>query len=85
MIFCVRATASTRIAPVRRWRPVMPRPDERTLLNISANTPCMLLERFSYESTALIEYTKSIVRGDKYTFQVEFQNPTKWKKMTLLT
>ena len=58
-------------------RPVMPRPDERTLLNISANTPCMLLERFSYESTALIEYTKSIVRGDKYTFQVEFQNPTK--------
>ena len=58
-------------------RPVMPRPDERTLLNISANTPCMLLERFSYEGTALIEYTKSIVRGDKYTFQVEFQNPTK--------
>lgn len=58
-------------------RPVMPRPDERTLLNISANTPCMLLERFSYESTALIEYTKSIVRGDKYTFQVEFHNPTK--------
>ena len=55
----------------------MPRPDERTLLNISASTPCMLLERFSYESTALIEYTKSIVRGDKYTFQVEFQNPTK--------
>ena len=58
-------------------RPVMPRPDERALLNISANTPCMLLERFSYEGTALIEYTKSIVRGDKYTFQVEFQNPTK--------
>lgn len=30
-------------------RLVMPRPDERTLLNISANTPCMLLERFSYK------------------------------------
>ena len=56
-------------------RPVMPRPDERTLLCISANTPCMLLERFSFEDSALIEYTKSIVRGDKYTFQVEFQNP----------
>lgn len=56
-------------------RPVMPRPDERTLLCISANTPCMLLERFSYEGVVLIEYTKSIVRGDKYTFQVEFQNP----------
>ena len=56
-------------------RPVMPRPDERALLCISANTPCMLLERFSYEGVVLIEYTKSIVRGDKYTFQVEFQNP----------
>lgn len=56
------------------FRPVMPRPDERTLLCISASTPCMLLERFSYEDAALIEYTKSIVRGDKYTFQVEFQN-----------
>lgn len=56
------------------FRPVIPRPDERTLLCITANTPCMLLERFSYEGTALIEYTKSIVRGDKYTFQVEFSN-----------
>lgn len=57
-----------------RFRPVMPRMDEWTLLQISANTPCMLLERFSYEKDVLIEYTKSIVRGDKYTFQIELQN-----------
>lgn len=56
-----------------RFRPVMPRADERALLQISANTPCILLERFSYEKDVLSEYTKSIVRGDKYTFQIEFQ------------
>ena len=57
------------------FRPVMPQAAEKTLLQITANTPCTLLERFSYEGAVLIEYTKSIVRGDKYTFQVEFQNP----------
>ncbi len=57
-----------------RFRPVMPRSDERSLLKISANTPCILLERFSYENNILSEYTKSIVRGDKYTFQIELNN-----------
>lgn len=56
------------------FRPVFPRPEERKLLCITANTPCMLLERFSYEDSRLIEYTKSVVRGDKYTFQVELKN-----------
>lgn len=59
-----------------RFHPVMPRSDERSLLQISSNTPCILLERFSYESNVLSEYTKSIVRGDKYTFQIELQNTT---------
>lgn len=54
------------------FQPVMPQPEERTLLHISANTPCMLLERYSYEGDMLIEYTKSIVRGDKYVFRVEW-------------
>ena len=54
------------------FQAVMPRADERTLLNISATTPCILLERFSYEDECLIEYTKSIVRGDKYSFSVSF-------------
>ncbi len=54
-----------------KFQPVMPRPEERTLLHISQDTPCMLLERWSYEDTLLIEYTKSIVRGDKYAFRVD--------------
>lgn len=56
------------------FRPVMPRPDEKTLLHISSSTPCMLLERFSYEGDTLVEYTKSIVRGDKYAFTVDLRD-----------
>ena len=52
-------------------RPVMPLPEEKTLLKVPANTPCILLERFSYEEGQLIEYTKSIIRGDKYIFRVD--------------
>lgn len=50
-------------------RPVMPTSEECALLQILPSTPCMLLERFSYEEECLVEYTKSIVRGDKYVFQ----------------
>lgn len=55
-------------------RPVMPRSEEKTLLQISASTPCILLERFSYEGNLLVEYTKSIVRGDKYIFHIDLLN-----------
>lgn len=54
-------------------RPVMPRPEEKALLQMPANIPCILLERFSYEGDRLIEYTKSIVRGDKYIFRVDLR------------
>lgn len=56
---------------VEKFQPVFPRPEEKTLLHISSDVPCMLLERYSYEGDALIEYTKSIVRGDKYAFRVD--------------
>ncbi|MBQ8682915.1 MAG: GntR family transcriptional regulator [Clostridia bacterium] len=54
-------------------RPVMPRPEEKSLLQMPPNSPCILLERFSYEGDLLIEYTKSIVRGDKYIFHVDLR------------
>ena len=57
-------------------RPVMPRPDEKSLLSVPVNVPCILLERFSYEGGLLIEYTKSIVRGDKYIFHAELATPS---------
>ena len=54
-----------------RFRPVMPLPEEKALLKMPLNTPCILLERLSYEENLLIEYTKSIVRGDKYIFHID--------------
>ena len=55
-------------------RPIIPLTKEKKLLQISSNVPCILLERFSYEDDLLIEYTRSIVRGDKYIFQVNLSN-----------
>lgn len=52
------------------FRPVMPNSEEKALLKVPSNVPCILLERFSYENNLLIEFTKSIVRGDKYMFDV---------------
>lgn len=53
------------------FRPILPSSHERELLQISSNSPCMLLERYSYEDEDLIEYTRSVIRGDKYIFSVE--------------
>ncbi len=55
-------------------RPIIPQAKEKKLLGISSNVPCILLERFSYEEDLLIEYTRSIVRGDKYIFQVNLSD-----------
>lgn len=54
------------------FRPVMPLQHEKELLQLPSNSPCILLERYSYEDDCIIEYTKSIVRGDKYIFKIDF-------------
>ena len=55
-------------------RPINPQTKERKLLGISSGIACILLERYSYENDLLIEYTRSVVRGDKYIFQVNLQD-----------
>ena len=55
-------------------RPIIPSSKEKKLLQISSNIPCILLERFSFEDDLLIEYTRSVVRGDKYIFQVNLSD-----------
>lgn len=49
--------------------PIMPTSQERSLLQISAQEPCMLLERFCYEKGTLIAIHRTTVRGDKYKFR----------------
>ncbi len=58
-------------------RPVNPQSEEKKLLELSGNIPCILLERFSYENDLLTEYTRSIIRGDKYIFQVNLSDEEK--------
>lgn len=58
----------------KEWlRPVLPLPREKELLQIYRNIPCMLLERFTYEESGLSEYTRSVIRGDKYVFSVNLE------------
>lgn len=56
---------------IEMLRPVNASAGERKLLKIPATLPCMAVERFNYEAGELIEYTKAIIRGDKYRFKAE--------------
>lgn len=59
---------------VETLQPILPSPSERELLCITHTLPCTLLERYSYEEDTLVEYTRSVVRGDKYIFKVRLEN-----------
>lgn len=52
--------------------PVMPGSQERKLLQISSQEPCMLMERFCYEEGRLIAVHRTTVRGDKYKFRAVY-------------
>lgn len=54
-----------------QFRPVLPISYEKELLRIYGTVPCMLLERLTYEGEGISEYTRSVIRGDKYMFSVE--------------
>lgn len=54
---------------VETFKPSIPNIWQCNLLKISSKIPCTLLERFSYEEDYLVEYTFSIIRGDKYIFK----------------
>lgn len=56
------------------FKPIIPNSWQCELLGITPKIPCTLLERFSYEDNDLVEYTSSIVRGDKYIFRVDLSN-----------
>lgn len=44
---------------------------EADILNVPSGSPGIVLERYTYEGNKLIEYTKSIVRGDKFKYKVK--------------
>ncbi|XOQ47503.1 MAG: HTH-type transcriptional repressor YvoA [Eubacteriales bacterium] len=59
--------------------PILPDSEQCELLKISPRIPCLQLERFSYEDDCLVEYTTSVVRGDKYVFKIELNNQNNQK------
>lgn len=56
---------------IETFQPILPSGAEKELLHIAHLLPCMLLERYGFEDSTIIEYTRSVVRGDKYVFRVD--------------
>lgn len=58
---------------VENFRAVATNDKEAQWLQIQAGEPSLLLERITYAKEGVIEYTKTIARGDKFTYTVELQ------------
>lgn len=54
-----------------RFRAVPTTKPEAELLQISEDEPSLLIERLTFESEMVVEYTTTIARGDKFTYSVE--------------
>lgn len=52
------------------FQPVLTRKNEAEALGIRANTPSMMIERYTFEKGNIIEYTVGIARGDKFKYRV---------------
>ena len=56
------------------FRPTLIREKEAEQLDFIEGGPAILLERITYnEDERVIEYTKSVARGDKFEYRVELQ------------
>ncbi|MFD2444355.1 GntR family transcriptional regulator [Bacillus sp. CGMCC 1.16607] len=55
------------------FKAVSARKDEANILTIEQGSPCLMLERTTFEQSDIIEYTVSIARGDKFTYTVELK------------
>lgn len=49
-------------------------PFEAKLLGVKEKQPSMTIERLTYENTRVVEYTKSIARGDRFKFVVKLNS-----------
>lgn len=46
--------------------------DERNFLKVGHHIPCLKIERISDKDDTILEFTESVIRGDKYSFEIEF-------------
>lgn len=54
-----------------RFSATLTRKEEAENLAIAINQPAMLIKRYAYYNDALIEYTNSVARGDKFAYTVD--------------
>lgn len=58
---------------IEKFKAVIPTEDILEKLKMSSLRACMELERYTYSQNEVLEYTKSIARGDKLTFEIELK------------
>ncbi|MDR0876784.1 MAG: GntR family transcriptional regulator [Treponema sp.] len=59
---------------VEKFRAAAIKPYEAKYMDLKAGTPAIHLERTTYDSSKIIEYCVSIVRGDFFTYTVEMKS-----------
>lgn len=55
------------------FQPVITNEEQALCLGISTDIPSLRIERLTFENEALIEYTVSIARGDKFKYRVRLE------------
>lgn len=52
------------------FQSVLTRENEASILEYNYGMPSMMIERITYSNNAIIEYTKSVARGDRFKYSV---------------
>ena len=58
-----------------RIHPIIPSVDERKLLDLKKQEPAFLVERSTMFANSPLEWRRTVIRGDMYTFVTEWQSP----------
>lgn len=58
---------------IEKFKAVIPTEEMVDKLEMSTLRACMELERYTYSQNEILEYTKSVARGDKLTFEVDLK------------
>ncbi|MDV4149353.1 GntR family transcriptional regulator [Clostridium sp. AL.422] len=56
------------------FMPILTNKLESIYLDIKEGSPSLQIERLTYESTTVLEYTLSVARGDKFKYRVKLNN-----------
>jgi len=58
---------------IEKFKAVIPNSKISKKLDMKPGKPCMQLKRYVYANESLLEYTKTLARGDKLTFEIKLK------------